>query len=174
MCLNCFHHINYCILLVLFAQSHQILNVGLENAFYLSFGWPQVVFYGFFVLFELRLLLFLVLKLLLQLGQGLLVFLVLGNQSLLLVSELLLQSADVILLDVLFVFGLLDLILSFFNLVSQFLYFLIFFNQKTQSFRLNFLDFVLVNFLVGLFFHHEWPFLMLKLRNLILLLFLNF
>ncbi len=51
--LDCLHHIDHSVLLVFFAERHQVLYVRLEDSLDLPFRGPEVVLDGFFVLCQL-------------------------------------------------------------------------------------------------------------------------
>lgn len=76
--LESFHNLYDRIFFILLTQGHQVLDIGLEDSLDLSLRGPQVVLDGLFVLFELGLFAFLELELFLELGDGLLVLVLLG------------------------------------------------------------------------------------------------
>jgi hypothetical protein len=168
--LHCLHHIDHSVLLVLFAQGHQILYVRLQDSLYLPLRRPEVVLYRFFVLCQLRVFLFLEIKFLFELGIRLKMFLFLGVDSLFFVFDFIFETADVVLVDFVFVFELFKCVFCEVDFVSEFLYFFVFVKEEGESVGLDFFDFVFVNFFIGFLLHHERSFFVLDFGDFILVL----
>ena len=97
-------------------------------------------------------------------------FLFLGEDSLFFVFDFIFETADVVLVDVVFVFELFECVFGEVDFVSKFLDFFVFVKEEGESVGLDFFDFVFVDFFIGFLLHHERSFFVLDFGYFILVL----